>query len=60
MSSLQGQEWQALLKAGANAQMRTSLPPPSTLSSMPLIERVCAAKACPGRDTNSLLTLCEC
>ena len=43
-----------------NAQMRTSLPSPSTLSSLPLIDRVCAAKACPGRDTNSPLTLCEC
>ena len=31
-----------------------------TLSSRPLIDRVCAAKACPWRDTNSLLRLCEC
>ena len=29
-------------------------------SSLPLIDRVCAAKACPGRDNNSLLRLCEC
>ena len=28
-----------------NTQMRTSLPFPSTLSSLPLIDRVCAAKA---------------
>ena len=31
-----------------------------TLSPLPLIDRVCAAKACPGRDTNSLFRLCEC
>ena len=43
-----------------NAQMMTSLPSPFTLSSLPLIDRVCAAKACPGRDTNSLLRLCKC
>ena len=43
-----------------NAQMMTSLPSPFTLSSLPLIDRVCVAKACPGRDTNSLLRLCEC
>ena len=43
-----------------NTQMMTSLPSPFTLSSLPLIDRVCVAKACPGRDTNSLLRLCEC
>ena len=43
-----------------NTQMMTSLPSPSTPSSLPLIDRVCVAKACPGRDTNSLLRLCEC
>ena len=31
---------------------RTSLPSPFTLSSVPLIDRVCAAKACAGRETN--------
>ena len=30
-----------------------------TLSSLPLIDRVCASKACPGRDDNSPLTVCE-
>ena len=45
---------------GVNTQMMTSLPCPFTLSSLPLIDRVCVAKACPGRDTNSLLRLCEC
>ena len=40
-----------------NAQMMTSLPSPFTLSSLPFIDRVCAAKACPGRDTNSLRVL---
>ena len=43
-----------------NTQMMTSLPSSFTLSSLPLIDRVCVAKACPGRDTNSLLRLCEC
>ena len=44
---------------GVNAQMRTSL---SSLLRFPpyLFDRVCVTKACPGRDTNSLLTLCEC
>ena len=45
---------------GVNTQMMTSLPSPFTLSSLPVIDRVCVAKACPGRDTNSLLRLCEC
>ena len=40
-----------------NAQMRTSLPFPSTLSTLPLNDRVCVAKACPVWDTNSPLTL---
>ena len=43
-----------------NAQMRISVPFPFTLSSMPLIDRVCAAKAYPGTDTNSPFRLCEC
>ena len=47
-------------RSRVNAQMMTSFPSPFTLSSLPLIDRVCAAKACPGRDTNSLLRLCEC
>ena len=43
-----------------NAQMMTSLPSPLPSPPLPFIDRVCAAKACPGRDTNSLLRLCEC
>ena len=39
-----------------NAQMRTSFSSP-TFSSMPLIDRDCADKACSGRGTNSLLML---
>ena len=39
--------------------MRTS-PPTPFLSFLPMIDRVCAAKAYPWRNTNSLLTLSEC
>ena len=45
---------------GLNAHFGTTLPSPSTLSSLSLIDIVCAAKAHPGRDTNSLLALCQC
>jgi hypothetical protein len=65
ISCVKPREGQALLEMvrkwiQCNAQMRTSLPSPSALSSLPSIDKVYAAETCPGRGTNSLLTLCEC